>query len=411
MNTKIGYPDVFVPGRIPTVTYVDRQLASIDKVIQNVANNAKLLIIGGKSKSGKTVLVNRFHPQDNAVWISGGNISEVDYFWEFINEKINGYTHTEVAQTKDKSKDLSLNGSIEAQITPVIKATGSAGIGGARGASTTISQSRDSSSKVTAIQGLMKMKKTLVIDDFQYIKDMVAREILLSLKDILSQGLPVIIITSNPSKTLSLLEMDMEGRFLFKVIPPWSREDLWKIAEKGFKALQISYTDDKLNQLANAAFGCPHLMQDFCYELCNQELIHNHGAIPAAVEISRFLTQIAHENGALADNRFKIKTSGSRKQWELTDGTRADLYTIVKKALKKIRPDMNVIPYSMLENAIREIVACEEKPRKNDVSRVLSNLERVSRENKSTEPWLIWDNEKSELEITEPYFLLWLNMT
>ena len=89
MYTKKDYQDVFVPGRIPTITYVDRQLASIDKAIQNVANSSKLLIIGGRSKSGKTVLVDHFHPQDTAVWISGGNISEEDYFWEFINEKIN----------------------------------------------------------------------------------------------------------------------------------------------------------------------------------------------------------------------------------------------------------------------------------------------------------------------------------
>jgi len=56
--------DVFVPGGMPSVTYVPRADRDLENQLRSVADNlCKLVTLTGSTKSGKTVLANRIFPE------------------------------------------------------------------------------------------------------------------------------------------------------------------------------------------------------------------------------------------------------------------------------------------------------------------------------------------------------------
>ncbi len=57
---------VFVPGGFPTITYIDRREKQLEGRVASAKDNlAKLVVVTGATKSGKTVLVDKVFPQDS----------------------------------------------------------------------------------------------------------------------------------------------------------------------------------------------------------------------------------------------------------------------------------------------------------------------------------------------------------
>jgi hypothetical protein len=99
---------VFVPGGMPTLTYVSRSERNLEEQLQAANDNlCKLVTVTGSTKSGKTVLTNRVFPRSSSVWIDGGTVKEEEDLWNFILEQIGGHSESTASDESETTSKFS----------------------------------------------------------------------------------------------------------------------------------------------------------------------------------------------------------------------------------------------------------------------------------------------------------------
>lgn len=190
----LRYSDVFVPGGFPKHTYNPRPTQQLEEKLGQVLENlCKLVTVTGHTKSGKTVLVRKILPRQNAVWIDGGGIGSEDDFWDTVIDQLELFQTTEGLETKETSTEVTATGKAGANF---LVTKGEAEAGGTLGTNRVkgSSQTRTVSSKVTALAGLKESRIALIIDDFHYLPRELQGELVRALKPLIFDGNPVVII-------------------------------------------------------------------------------------------------------------------------------------------------------------------------------------------------------------------------
>jgi hypothetical protein len=113
---------VFVPGGIPTLTYVPRSDRNLEEQLKAANDNlCKLVTVTGSTKSGKTVLTNRVFPRTSSVWINGGTVKEEEDLWNFILEQTGGYSESSASKESETTAILSGEISASGQLPLILK--------------------------------------------------------------------------------------------------------------------------------------------------------------------------------------------------------------------------------------------------------------------------------------------------
>ena len=108
MAKTLVYTEVFVPGGYPSYTYNPRTTLDLERKVGGVLQNlCKLVIVTGPTKSGKTVLVQKILPREDAIWIDGGGVGSEDDFWMTIVDQLNLFQTTEVQTSTGTAAELS----------------------------------------------------------------------------------------------------------------------------------------------------------------------------------------------------------------------------------------------------------------------------------------------------------------
>lgn len=262
---------VFIPGGFPTVTYIARKEKQLEARVSAAQDSlAKLVVVTGATKSGKTVLVDKVFPQDSSIWIDGGAINDENSFWDMIVEKADLFTEKEYIEQDMETSTIEAEGSVEGNVL-VVK--GSTTIKGGVGVENVLGKNykRAITSKVAAISMLQTEEIPLVVDDFHYIDKKIQKSIVRALKAPIMHGLPVIFIAI-PNRKYDAVEVEREmtGRIENIEMPAWEEDELRSIAVQGFKALNIKVSSDLITRLSQSAYGSPFLMQEFCRTLCER---------------------------------------------------------------------------------------------------------------------------------------------
>lgn len=166
---QIRMTKVFIPGGFPTVTYIARKEKQLEERVSATQDFlAKLVVVTGATKSGKTVLVDKVFPQNSSIWIDGGAIGDENSFWELIVEKANLFTEKEYVEHDMESSTIEAEGSVEGNIF-VTKGSATAKV--SLGVENTFGKNfkRTITSKVAAIHMLQSEEIPLIVDDFHYI--------------------------------------------------------------------------------------------------------------------------------------------------------------------------------------------------------------------------------------------------
>jgi hypothetical protein len=403
--------DVFVPGGLPTITYNPREgLKLEDKVRDYLAERRKILTLAGPTKSGKTVLLHSILP-GTVVWLSGGGIGSLAEFWELVGDKLGA--PIERSETRSGGEAEAHGSVFDGTAKPM-----GVGIGAQRTSTRSTSvtegatETRRRPAATAAADALVAQEAVLVIDDFHYIKTEVQLEIIRNLKELVFNGLPVVLaVVPHRAYDAVRVEKEMTYRVEHLKIPFWDKEELLGIARHGFEALNVLDPDHLADRLADEAFQSPHLMQDFCLQLCKANGIRTTAGLEIALrppDWRAFFGERASNASKAAFDRLARgpRTRSDRIERVLKDGTKTDIYGLVLRAIAHTGP-LTQLTYEQLRTAIREVISSE-PPQRQDVTRILEEMARIAREEVGGEPVVDYDTELSTLFIADPFFAFYL---
>lgn len=413
---------VFVPGGLPKLTYNPRKEFNLETRIKKASDNlCKLMMVTGSTKSGKTVLVKNVYPKQKCVWFDGGSYSNEDEFWSHIVTELDGFT--EITESKGKESSTKFGGKGKGELTlPIPFTTGpSLAIEGEvnreRTKSTTTSKSRKGSPKSIALRLLEETNHPLIIDDFHYIERSKQATIVRAVKSLIFDGLPVIFIAI-PHRRLDAVkvEKEMTGRVENVSIPSWEDHELKTIATLGFPFLNVEVSPLILKKLVDESIGSPHLMQEFCRELCVMNLIEQtdlqeRKEIKNDKILPELFKKVAQSTGKIMFDKLRKGPNqrSDRVDRPTVDGKMTDIYGLVLKALSEIKPGLEKVDYEDLRESIRN-VSKDKAPQAHEISRVLEYMSKIAASDESSTPVLDWDKEDRVLHITDPflaYYLRW----
>jgi hypothetical protein len=408
--------EVFVVGGQPTVTYNPRPGQGVEQRVRDyLEERNRILCITGPSKSGKTVLVREV--VDSAIRLSGGDLTTVEDFWAEIVDCLGEFTDEAGERTMLESSTSSAEGG--AQVKPF-----GVGLEGKRGAASesathqTRSKARSRSPRNVAKGALRQTRRPVVIDDFHHIGLDVQQGIVRGVKDLVFEGLAVILVAV-PHRAADVVraEPEMKKRVEHLQITPWSQLELEEIASRGFHALNIDCPEPLSEALARESYGSPHLMQDFCRQICKannvKETLADRISLRWRGQLKSFFHRIASREGE--DEAYRRLAQGprqrtDRKRRRLRTGENTDLYGAVLSAIAKTGPLIE-IDWTEIRRRLREVME-DDPPRKGEYTRALEQMSKIARElviEKETgrylgDPALEYDSELGKVHITDPFF-------
>jgi len=412
--SQIKYSDVFVPGGFPQYTYNPRLELNLESKVRQVTENlCKLVTVTGHTKSGKTVLVRKILPREEALWIDGGGVGAEDDFWSTIIDQLELFQTIDNESSEETTSELAASAKVGASFFVAKgEAEGSASIGSSRGKS--LIKTRTVSTKVAALAGLRKAKIPLVIDDFHYLPREVQGNLIRALKPLIFDGLAVVIIAIPHRRYDALkVEKEMTGRIFPVEIPLWQEAELTYIPDTGFKKLGMTISDPLVAKLPIQAIGSPHLMQEFCRAICRRYEDSASGPIDEIVFSDETLDKIFRETAdTIGRPIFEKLARGPRQRSDrisrvLKSGENVDIYSLVLHALAYLKPGLITLEYEDLRSAIRN-VSSDKIPQLQEVARVLKHMSEIAATDQSSSPVIDFNDADKQLHVTDPFFAFYL---
>jgi hypothetical protein len=115
--------NVFTPGKIPEMTYVDDHLHERAMVLADALDaGAAVISLSGPSKSGKTVFIEKNIGKDRLVSVSGAGITDANKLWDRVFAMIG--TPVAKKSTQASAFEGSFGGKLGGEAGVFLSATG-----------------------------------------------------------------------------------------------------------------------------------------------------------------------------------------------------------------------------------------------------------------------------------------------
>lgn len=407
--------EVFIPGGLPTVTFVDEHLTEKKKQFLNTLETGKTLIsISGPSKSGKTVFVEQTLGKGNIIQITGAGITSSEELWTRVFNIIGTPTKKKVSQ----GSSVAVSGSTSAEIgSNLVIAKGKAGgcISGTHKSNSQEMTEVHVDTVSTIISELSGTGFAIFIDDFHYIPADVQSEVARQVKELIRNDV-TIICASTPYRADDVIRSnsDLRGRVFPIDFDYWDVNTLIKIAMLGFSELSVRHDNSAIKFLAQEAAGSPQLMQylclNTCFELGVKETAKNsisfENDFDTIHNACRMTSVTADYTSIVECMKDGPKTRGSdRNVYKTVYGWQGDVYRILAKALS-LKPPQLTIRYSDLIARVGRVCK-KDTPSGSSLLNACQHSAAIIN-GKSGESIVEWDSENDVFDIRDPYFLFYL---
>lgn len=408
--------DVFTPGKLPEVTYVDDHLKAHARVLLDALDaGAAVISLSGPSKSGKTVFIEKTLGKERLIQVTGAGVQDSGGLWDRVFDIIG--TPISRRKTTSKATEIAVTGKVSANAGILGLAVGSGEIGAGGKLGNTSGDQVDYA--VDYLQLLIRELSgtglVVFIDDFHYIPRKVQVEVANQIKEAIRNHVHIIVaavpyhaddaIRANP---------DLRGRTVKLDFDYWKPEELAKIANSGFSALNVAAVPVYARLLAAEAAGSPQLMQSLCLTACFENDIR---------EVVTDLRYIASDESdrrkvcgrvaAMTDYSSTVakmkegpKVRGQdRKGYMLYDNSVSDVYPLVIRAIALDPPELT-FRYQNLQRRIQSL-CMNEQPSGSSVTGACSHMAVIANdsENRSV---IEWDANSDVFDIRDPYLLFFL---
>ncbi|HHY2677473.1 TPA: hypothetical protein ACV439_005523 [Bacillus toyonensis] len=410
MGIKIG--EVFTAGGTPNITYYARDNLKIESRLQKFLKaQGKIISITGPTKSGKSVLCKKIIPPTDSIWIMGAHIKEENDLWRIIVDKLS----IPLTATQEESEDetTTVGGKVSGTLSiKIAKVQGTVNNDGALKKGTKTVKSYNYDSRVQCIDFLLKNSIPLLIDDFHYIDQTIQKDIIRSLKNAVSDGLKVILISVPHREYDSIkVEQEMNGRVSQIRVTPWGTEELSEIAKKGFKALNINYPEEIVKEFTEQSFRSPHLMQEFCFYLClendfdeSKETMEDLNPPSSYEDFFEEIVETSTSN-VVFEKLVSGPTSKDRKERYFKNGRQGDIYEAVMATLTELDSTKPITPDD-IRKKLQELLENKSVPQRSEITRVLTQMDKIAKDELVGEPAI--DFKDDALYIVDPFFIFYL---
>jgi len=401
--------DVFVAGSPPRVTYNPRDDRHLERELNLYLEQGpgRALSVFGPTKSGKTVLVERRLPRDEAIWIEGTDLHSVEAFWDSIVDWLGLYDLVEITRQESegggKQSGLSVGSSNVAKVDISKKIDSTT----ARG----VRKTRTQAVTTVARRGLDELGVPIVIDDLHYVDEDAKEPMARAIKTAIPFCKVVLIAVPHEAFDVVRNESDMGGRVSQLRIDPWSIDELEVIAERGFDALSIDDQAGVGTTLASNSFGAPFLMQDLCYQYAVAQLgvLKTSDELVAAVEPpswNGFFTGIANRTPATMFYHLLKgpKTRGQQRiERVFRTGGKTDIYGALLHAIAKAGKP--TVSYKELAKILEADFV--EPIQGQQVTASLGHMATVAKDNRGTGDAAVAYKD-DDLHVLDPFLLFYL---
>lgn len=406
--------EVFTPGKTPGVTYIDDHLKEQSKILNDALETGAVVIsLAGPSKSGKTVFIEKNIGKDRLVQVTGAGITEAKKLWDRVFDIVG--TPIATRSTTSSGFEGTIGGKISGEAGVLVSASGTLSASG----KWSNSSSEQTDAAVDYLQLLIRelanTNLVVFIDDFHYIPRAVQSEISNQIKEAIRHNV-IVVVASVPYHSDDAIRAnpDLRGRTVKLDFDYWKPDELRKIANRGFEALQAKASPAYEQALALEAAGSPQLMQTLCLTACFENDVRERQPVikPLASDreaIERVCTRVvgaSDYSSTVAKMKDGPKTRGQdRKAYLLTSGVSMDVYPLILKAIALDPPELTQ-RYPNLQRRIQSQCA-NDQPSGSSVTGACSHIASIANdsENRSV---IEWDTESDVLDIRDPYLLFYL---
>lgn len=410
--------DIFTPSDYPVHTYVTRSEEDLEERLrQALGTPGEVVSVSGPSKSGKTVLIEKVAGRDNLITLTGASISAAEDVWSSALDwmEVPDSTALSTGSSTSGGPTVSAEFSGGPPFGAQAKVSGSIG----RNNQTSFSEARSFQRRgmEQVIREIGGSPFILFIDDFHYMQPQVQVDVARQIKEAARRGVKIC-TASVPHRSDDVVRSNSELRGRIRAVDtmPWSEDELLKIGAKGFPILGYEIPDTQLRTLARESFTSPQLMQAICLQICFTLRIEDalddiQECMLTEEEISKALQETATRTDFASLLRLMHegpKTRGTeRKDHNLSDGSRGDVYRALLVAIKRDPPLMS-LPWNTLSRRV-QAVCSPDSPQASSLSTACSQIARIAREMYPNQRVVDWDGEPNNLlSIEDPYFLFYL---
>ena len=411
----ISLSDVFSPGVMPELTYINRapqgeSMTYEAKLKKALLKNGNLISITGGTKTGKTVLCNRVVGKDSFIKISGSQIDSREKFWQLIAEKLELPEEISISYATQSQDNHKIALSAKAALLNLL----SSGINTENGSSQTASENTTRKilrSNTLIMDLLIKSRIVLVIDDFHYIDKEIQLYLARTLKAEIFNGLRAILLSlPHRSDDAIRLNPDLIGRMSFIELAPWSKDELKEIARKGFSLLKMDISEDTLDYIAAESALSPQLMQENCFNIAFQVQETDSQIVTIKAAQTAFKETVAEYKhySDIAQNILAGPAKGRsrRKTYHTKDGRRCDIYGLILLSISADPPVLKISLEEIRQRMEAIIASTETLPNALSLSKMLKHVEEIIHQTHPDNDTIDWKN--STLYILDPFLLFYL---
>ena len=178
--------------------------------------------------------------------------------------------------------------------------------------------------------------------------------------------------------------------------------------------MNLSIDDRTIAEFVGESAGSPQLMQTLCLTCCHHLDVRD--AQPSRVERAFDEAErhaVLEKSAAVTSYRTLVdildagpKTRGTeRLMYRLKDGTSADVYRCVLRALAADPPRLS-FEYSEILRRVSQL--CDVPPVGSSLVGSCLHMSKLAEEKSPQERVIDWDEEKQRFDIADPYFLFYL---
>lgn len=404
--------EVFTPGKLPGVTYIDDHLKDHSQALTDALDTSAVVIsLAGPSKSGKTVFIEKNIGKDRLIQVTGAGITEANKLWDRVFDIVG--TPIVMRSTTENGFEGTVGG----------KVSGGAALlaSGELSASGTWANSESEQTEVAVdylqllIRELSNTGLVVFIDDFHYIPRAVQVEISNQIKEAIRNGV-IFVVASVPYRSDDAIRAnpDLRGRTIKLDFDYWKPEELAKIASQGFSALQANASPAYIHALASEAAGSPQLMQSLCLTTCFENNMREVQPTPTTIASDQdAISRVCSRTAATSDYSSTVakmkdgpKTRGQdRKAYLTCDGAVLDVYPLILRAISLNPPELTQ-RYPNLQRRIQSFCA-NEQPSGSSVTGACSHIASIANDSENRNI-IEWDAESDVLDMRDPYLLFYL---